>query len=127
MKRNSNFLRVFCADPLAVAVACIISLLFASSVHHYISSSKRNLNCTPTETVFAFQSPDDSFPEDRPDAWTMDKLLSTRKFLKTLLPITVTFDIHADYSQKLSGYCSRLSQPPAWLPSIPVAHRKLII
>jgi hypothetical protein len=127
MKRNSNNPRIFCGDPLAIAVACVISLLFASSIQHYISTSKRNVSCTKTETVFAFQCPDDSFPEDRPDAWTVEKSLSNRKFIKTLLPIAVTFDIHRDYTQKLSGYFNRLSQPPAWLPSIPVAHRKLII
>jgi hypothetical protein len=119
--------RFLCADPLAIAIACIISLLFARSIHHYLGTSKRNTECSKTESVVAFHSPDDSFPEDRPDAWRIEQIITFKKFIKIFNAIPVTFDIHQDYSRKLRGYFYRLSLPPAWLPSIPVAHRKLII
>jgi hypothetical protein len=113
-------------DPLALAVACIISLLFANSTQQYLNTAKRNFSDTKSQTIVCFQLSDDSSPEDRPDAWGIEKIIF-QKVKKNSSQLPVTFNIHQDYGTRLSGYFYGLSQPLVWLPSIPIAHRKLII
>jgi len=126
MKRSNLIQRFLLVDPLALAVACIISLLFANSTQQYLSTAKRNFNDTKTQTVVCIQISEDSSPEDRPDAWGIEHIIfQEQKKKNSQLP--VTFNIHQDYSARLSGYFYELYQPLVWLPSIPIAHRKLII
>jgi len=127
MRRNNAIQRCLLIDPLALAVACIISLLFANATQQYLNSAKRNFNDLKNQTVVCFQIPEDSSPEDRPDAWGINKINISQNQKKNSGPLAVTFDIHKDYGIRLSGYFYGLSQPLVWLPSIPVAHRKLII
>lgn len=114
-------------DPLALAVACIISLLFANATQQYLSTAKRNFSDTRAQTVVCFQISEDSSPEDRPDAWGFNVLNIFQKLKKNSGQLVVTFDDHRDYGGRLSGYFYGLYQPSVWLPSIPIAHRKLII
>ena len=126
MKRSNLIQRFLWVDPLALAVACIISLLFANSTQQYLSTAKRNLNDPKTQTVVCVQFSDNSSPEERPNAWEVEKIIF-QKEKKNSSQLTVTFNIHQDYGSRLSGYFYGHSQPLAWLPSIPIAHRKLII
>ena|SRR5579872_1712443 len=126
MKRSNSIQRCF-FDPLALAAACIISLLFANASQQYINTAKRNFSDTKTQTVVCFQASEDPSPEDRPYIWKFEELIPFQTLQKNSCFLNVTFDIHRDYSCRLRGYIYGLSQPPAWLPSIPVAHRKLII
>ncbi len=125
VKRNPNP-RSLLIDPLALAAACTISLLFANATLHYLSTSKKNVSCHETQTVVCFQTQDDSSPEDRPDAWRTENL-TLQKQQKNNTYLIVTFDLHRDYCARLKGCYYGLIQPPTWLPSIPVAYRKLII
>jgi len=126
MKRSNLNSRYFLIDPLALAVSCIISLLFANATLQYLNTAKRNLSDGKRQTIVCFQISDDSSPEDRPDAWRIERvILQNQK--KNNSQLLVTFNTHQDYSTKLSGYFYGLSQPSVWLPSIPIAHRKLII
>jgi|SRR5258706_575018 len=127
MKKNNTNPRHPLIDPLALAAACIISLLFANATLHYLSTSKKNVSCSENQTVVCFQIQDDSFPEDRPDAWKTEKKLIPQKQHKNYTHLIVTFDLHRDYCVRLKGCNYGLTQPPTWLPSIPVAYRKLII
>src|SRR5258706_14412511 len=126
MKRSNAIHRSPLIDPLALAVACIISLLFANATQQYVNTAKRNSSDARNQTVVCFQISADSSPEDRPDAWGINKNIF-QKQKKNSGQLAVTFDIHKDYDTRLSGYFYGLSQPLVWLPSIPIAHRKLII
>ena len=126
MKRSSLVQRYPLVDPLALAVACIISLLFANTTQQYLNTAKRNFSDNKSQTIVCFQISDASSPEDRPDAWGIEKIIF-QKAEKNSSQLPVTFNIHQDYSTRLSGYFYGLSQPLVWLPSIPIAHRKLII
>jgi hypothetical protein len=125
MKRNLNSRYIF-VDPVALAVACIISLLFANTTQQYLNTAKRNFSSTKGQTIVCFQVSEDSSPVDRPDAWEIEKIIF-QKEKKNSSQLPVTFTIHQDYGVRLSGYFYGLSQPLVWLPSIPIAHRKLII
>jgi hypothetical protein len=127
MKRNNAIQRCLLIDPLALAVACIISLLFANATQQYLNTSKRNFGEFKSQTVVCFQIAEDCSPEDRPDAWGINKINIFQNLKKNSGQLAVTFDIHKDYGTSLSGYFYGLSQPLVWLPSITVAHRKLII
>jgi hypothetical protein len=113
-------------DPLALAVACIISLLFANTTQQYLNTAKRNFIDNKGQTIVCFQVSDDSFPQDRPDDWEIEKIIF-QKEKKNNSQLPVTLSMHQDYSTRLSGYFYGLYQPLVWLPSIPIAHRKLII
>ena len=126
MKRSNLNPRYLLVDPLALAVACIISLLFANATQQYLNTAKRNFSDTKSQTVVCVQLPDDSSPEDRPDAWGIEKIIF-QKEEKNSSQLPVTFSNHQDYGTRLSGYFYGLSQPSVWLPSIPIAYRKLII
>ena len=126
MKRSNLIQRLLLVDPLALAVACIISLLFANSTQQYLNTAKRNFSDPKTQTIVCFQLSEDTSPEDRPDAWEIEKII-LQKQKKNNSQLPVTFNIHKDYDTRLSGYFYGLSQPLVWLPSIPIAHRKLII
>ena len=126
MKRSNLNPKYLLVDPLALAVACIISLLFANATQQYLNTAKRNFSDAKSQTIVCFQISDDSSPEDRPDAWRIERIIfQNHKKNNSQLP--VTFNIHQDYGTRLSGYFYGLSQPSVWLPSIPIAHRKLII
>jgi len=126
MKRSNLNQRYPLVDPLALAVACIISLLFANTTQQYLNTAKRNFSDTRNNIVVCFQISEDSSPEDRPDAWGIEKIIFQKeKKNNSLLP--VTFYIARDYTNRLCGYVYGPSQPLVWLPSIPIAHRKLII
>jgi hypothetical protein len=127
MKRSNSIQRCLLIDPLALAVACIISLLFANATQQYFNTAKRNSTDVRNQTVVCFQISEDPSPVDRPDAWWINKINSFQKQKKNSDLLAVTFDIHQDYGTRLSGYFYGLSQPLVWLPSIPIAHRKLII
>ncbi len=127
MKKRNPFQQYRLINPLALAVACIILLLFASATQHYLNTAKSNLNNPDGATIVCFQTTGDPSPEDRPDAWGLEKLNTFYKQQKNNILLTVTFDIHRDYRVRLKGCFYGLSQPSAWLPSIPIAHRKLII
>ncbi len=127
MKRNNAIQRCPLIDPLALAVACIISLLFANATQQYLNTAKKNFSDLKNQTVVCFQVPQNSSPEDRPDAWGLEKTKTFKTQQKNNSQITVTFDIPQDYNTRLSGYFYGLFQSPVWLPSIPVAYRKLII
>jgi hypothetical protein len=127
MRKNNAIPRCLLIDPLALAVACIISLLFANATQQYISTAKRNCSDTKNQTVVCFQISEDTSPEDRPDAWGIYKINIFQKLKKNTGLLAVTFDIHKDYGIRLCGYFYGLYQPLVWLPSIPIAHRKLII
>ncbi len=124
MRNNIFFLKCFFADPLALAVACIISLLVVHSAYQFLNSTKRNNDSLKSQVV-CFQSPDDSPTEIPNDRW-LEKL-SAQKFQNNNCSLAVTFTVPLTYGGRLTGSFYELSQPPAWLPSIPVAHRKLII
>jgi len=126
MKRSSLVQRYPLVDPLALAVACIISLLFANTTQQYLNTAKRNFSDNKSQTIVCFQISDASSPEDRPNAWGIEKIIF-QKAEKNSSQLPVTFNIHQDYCTRLSGYFYGLSQPLVWLPSIPIAHRKLII
>jgi len=126
MKRSNLNPRYLLVDPLALAVACIISLLFANTTQQYLNTAKRNFSDTKGPTIACLQISDDSSPEDRPDAWKIEKIVF-QKEKKKCSQLPVTFRIHQDYSGRSSGYFYGLYQPLVWLPSIPIAHRKLII
>ena len=113
-------------DPLALAAACIISFLFANATQQYINTAKRNFGDSKTQTVVCFQFSEDSSPEDRPEAWGIERI-DFQKQNKNIGQFSVTFNPSADYSTRLCGFFYGLSQPLVWLPSIPIAHRKLII
>jgi len=126
MKRSSLNSGNLLIDPLALAVACIISLLFANATQQYLNTAKRNFSDSNSQTNVCVQISDNSSPEERPDAWEMEKIIFQKeKKNSSLLP--VTFSIRQDYSTRLSGYFYGLFQPLVWLPSIPIAHRRLII
>ena len=127
MKKRNPYYKYFLVDPLALAVACIISLLFANATQQYLVAAKRNLSCAEHQTIVYFQVPQNSSPEDRPDAWGLEKHKTFKTQQKNNSQITVTFDIHQDYKVRLKGPFYGLFQSPAWLPSIPIAYRKLII
>ncbi len=126
MKKNNPIQRYLLVDPLALAVACIISLLFANSTQQYLNTAKRNFSDTKTQTSVCIQISEDTSPEDRPEAWGLERVI-LQKQKKNNSQLPVTFNIREDYGTRLSGYFYGLSQPLVWLPSIPVAHRKLII
>jgi|SRR6478736_4002317 len=125
MKRINLNTRCLFVDPLALAVACIISLLFANTTQQYLNTAKPNFSDNKGQTVACFQISDESFPEDRPNALEIEKIIFQKEKKNSSPP--VTFSFHKDYSGRLSGYFYGLSQPFVWLPSIPIAHRKLII
>jgi len=127
MKRNNAIQRFLLIDPLALAVACIISLLFANATQQYLNTAKRNFSDSKNQTVVCFQISEASSPEDRPDAWGINKINISQNQKKNSGLLAVTFDLHRDYGTRLSGYFYGLPQPSVWLPSIPIAHRKLII
>ena len=127
MKKFKPFQKLFWVDPLALAVACVISLLFANATQQYLNTSKRNLSCDKNQATVSYLILENTSPEDRPDAWGFEKIIAFPKQEKNKSLLPVTFDIHRDYKTRLKGCFSELSQPPAWLPSIPIAHRKLII
>lgn len=126
MKRSNSNTRYFLLDPLALAVACIISLLFANATQQYLNTAKRNFIDNKGKTIVCFQVSDDSFPQDRPDDWEIEKIIF-QKEKKNNSQLPVTLSIHQDYGTRLSRYFYGLYQPLVWLPSIPIAHRKLII
>ena len=126
MKKINLIQRCLWVDPLALAAACIISLLFANTTHQYVNTAKRNCSDSKNQTVVCFQASEDSSPEDRPDAWGIEKIIF-QKQKKNIGQFSVTFNIPKDYSTRLCGFFYGLSQPLVWLPSIPIAHRKLII
>jgi len=125
MKRSSLNPRYFLVDPLAPAVACIISLLFANTTQQYLNTSKRNFSDPKSQIVVCFQTSGDSLPQDRPDAWRIEKIIFQKE--KKNNHLYVTFSLHQDYSTRLCGIVYGHYQPLMWLPSIPIAHRKLII
>jgi hypothetical protein len=125
MKRSNLNPRYLLVDPLALAVACIISLLFANATQQYLNTAKRNFSDNKSQIVACFQTSDDSSPEDRPGAWWIEKIIIQKE--KKNSQLSVTFSLHQDYSTRLCGFVYGLSQPLVWLPSIPIAHRKLII
>ena len=127
MKRSYSIQRYLLVDPLALAAACIISLLFANTAQQYINTAVRNFRDTKNQTVVCFQNTEYSSPEDRPDAWGIEKIIFFQKLKKNSSQLTVTFSLPKDYSIRLCGCFYGLSQPLVWLPSIPVACRKLII
>jgi len=124
MKKNAFSLKYFLADPLALAVACIISLLFAQGAHQFLHT-KRASGSLKEQTIVSSQLPDS--PEDVPDTRDLKKFVILQKQIKNISLLHVTFNPSRDYSGRLMVRFYELSQPPAWLPSIPVAHRKLII
>jgi len=126
MKKINIIQRCLLVDPLALAAACIISLLFANTTQQYVNTAKRNISDSKNQTVVCFQASEDSSPEDRPDAWGIEKIIF-QKQKKNIGLFSVTFNIPKDYSTRLCGFIYGLSQPLVWLPSIPIAHRKLII
>ena len=119
--------RCLLIDPLALAVACIISLLFANATQQYLNTAKRNFSDVKNQTVVCFQIAADFSPEDRPEAWGINKINIFQNLKKNSGQLAVTFDLHRDYGIRLSGYFYGLPQPLMWLPSIPIAHRRLII
>jgi hypothetical protein len=126
MKRSNLNTRCLLVDPLALAVACIISLLFANTTQQYLNTVKRNFSDTKSQTIVCVQLSDYSSPEDRPNALEIEKIIFQKeKKISSQLP--VTFNTRQDYSSRLSGYFYGVSQRLVWLPSIPIAHRKLII
>ena len=127
MKKNNPVQRWLLVDPVALAVACIISLLFANGTQQYLHTAKRNVKNPGSQTVVCFQLSADSSPEDRPDAWGINKENTFKALKKNSSQLPVTFGIREDYGTRLSGCFYGLPQPFAWLPSIPIAHRKLII
>ena len=127
MKKNHAFKRYLFVDPLALIVACLISFLFADVTHQYLNTAKRNLGGSENQTIVCLQSSLESSPEDQPNAWCTQKIDAFFVHQKNNGLLTVTFDIHRYYGIRLSGYFNGLPQPSAWLPSIPIAHRKLII
>jgi|SRR5579859_5828626 len=114
-------------DPLALIAACVISFLFANVTHQYLNTAKRNLGSSENQTIVCLQPSHDPSPEDRPCERYWEKANPFTAQQKNNGLLTVTFDIHRDYGTRLSGYFYGLPQPSAWLPSIPIAHRKLII
>jgi|GEM_PF-2211603 len=127
MKRSHPIQRYRLVDPLALAAACIISLLFANTAQQYINTATRNFRDAKNQTVVCFQNTEYSSPEDRPDAWGIEKINFFQELKKNSCQVTVTFNLPEDYSIRLCGCFYGLSQPLVWLPSIPIAHRKLII
>jgi hypothetical protein len=127
MTRNNSIQRCLLIDPLALAVACIISLLFANATQQYFNTAKKNFSDVKNQTVVCFQISEDPSPEDRPDAWGINKINIFQNHKKNSGQLAVTFDLPKDYGTRLSGYFYGLSQLLVWLPSIPIAHRKLII
>jgi len=125
MKRSNLISKHLLIDPLALAVACIISLLFANATQQYLNTAKRNFGNSKDQAVVCIQISEDSSPEDRPDAWGFEKIIFQKEKKNRQLPVTI--NTLQDYSGKLSGYFYGLFQPLVWLPSIPIAHRKLII
>lgn len=127
MKKKNPFHRYLLADPLALAAACVISLLFVNSTQQYLNTSKRNANCSKNQTLVYLNIPDNPSPQDRPDAWGFGKFKTTHPEQKNNSSLPVTFFTHRDYSLRLKGCFYEQSAPLVWLPSIPIAHRKLII
>ena len=114
-------------DPLALAAACIISLLFANTAQQYLATSKKNSSCAKNQTVVCFQTSDDPAPEDRPEAWGLENRTVIHQPKNNNPSLPVTFTIPLAYKGRLKVCFYELTQPSAWLPSIPVAHRKLIL
>jgi hypothetical protein len=126
MKKSNLIPHYPLIDPLALAVACIISLLFANATQQYLNTAKRNFCDSKSQTIVCIQVSEAISPEDRPEAWGIEKIVFQNQ-KKNSRPLLVTFTIPQDYGDRLSGYFYGLSQPLVWLPSIPIAHRKLII
>lgn len=125
--KQKKLLPLRLVDPLALAVACIISLLFANTAQQYLNTSKKNSACAKNQTVVCFQTADDPSPEDRPEAWGLEKCNAFQQQKNNNPSLPVTFNVPLDYKGRLKVYFYELSQPSAWVPSIPVAHRKLIL
>jgi hypothetical protein len=122
MKRSSAIQKSLLADPFALAAACVISFLFANTTQQYLNIVKRNSDQPKSRTVVCFQASEES-PGDRPEVWKITTTHQQKKNFNT----PVTFTGAADYEVRLRGYFIGHDQPSVWLPSIPIAHRKLII
>ena len=125
MKRTGTIQKYLLADPLSLAAACVISLLFANATQQYLNTAKRNFAEGKSQTVVCFQSLQES-PQDVPDEWGILKN-TFQKQKKNNSPFAVTFTNNKDYGIRLCGDFNGLYQHLVWLPSIPIAHRRLII
>ncbi len=127
MKRRNSLQTHLLIDPTALAAACIISVLFAFGTQNYFLSAKRNLSDAKNQTIVCLKAPDNLSPQDRPTIWELANPKAFQETNKKNSHLFVTFHEHRDYKIRLQGFIYGLFQPSAWLPSIPITYRKLII
>lgn len=122
---------------LAIALAGIVSLLFLQRVCQFLDTSSKRLDYETTSTYGGQESLEHAHITPNGPGKTgieglidiqgiLDGRLHLQRFVK-LFPIS-THSLHVNFQKRsFSKSCFRYCLPSIWGPSIPIAHRRLII
>lgn len=141
MKKGAFNTKIIYNHLLAVALACIVSLLFVHKTCQFFNTSSKRLDYANITVALNGGGQDAVVPchfeggcnsESQTEGFTVIKNLfgyrfQSHRFIKPF-PILTSLDqyINSEKNEHFKTFY-RYGLPPMWGPSIPIAHRKLII